>query len=180
MKIRLTITTLLLFLAGSLHTHARQVEYDSAERIRTTFLIHVARYTVFPDSTTEANDRSFCFLENTDGEHYLEFKEILARYSIKSVNLTPIQLGDHDEFEQHQCDFAFVDEEKESQQVFAMLENKRDETIFVGETNRFIENGGLISLIERQAKVRVFINQQKYRGGVIRFSSKLLKHSKFR
>jgi hypothetical protein len=52
--------------------------------------------------------------------------------------------------------------------------------VSVGETRSFIENGGMLTIVPLQSKMKIFFSKQQYEKTTLKFSSLLLKRASFR
>ncbi|MCC2617660.1 YfiR family protein [Aestuariibacter halophilus] len=159
-------------------TSALADEDQRAREIRTTFLFHIANYTIFPSQEQENPHLTFCFLESAPYLYEQEF----AKVGVRQLNGMPTQafrLNSIEDAEARHCDVLLVDKSEESEQVYAALEALNRKLVTVGVTRRFTNQGGLVSLVEQQSKINVFIDRKQYRKSPLKFSSLLLRHAKF-
>lgn len=159
-----------------------QVSYAQSfkpEELRASFLYHIAHYTNFPDESLRSDTFNFCFLESADRPHTRVFHR-LPKKRIKEKDIRLISLEGPGELDENECQVLFIGKQAESQELFARLERLNKTIVSVGETRDFIENGGMITIVPLQSKMRIFFSQEQYENTTLKFSSLLLKRANFR
>lgn len=170
------ILILLFFCVGA---QANKLILNSnADEIRSTFIFHIANFTIFPEQILINQKLTFCFMEDERDSIYKEFT--LAKI-VRLQNLEVIgkQVSGYSDLQQFSCQLLFVSAAKESSELFAMLKVMNNKTVSIGATRNFLKKGGLISLEEQRSRIQIMVNQSIYTNSLMKFRSPLLKHAKF-
>lgn len=152
---------------------------SKAVDVRATFLQHILNYTSFPEREDIKPPVHFCFLESAPYQYLARFENEQQR-SLLNKDVLPHKLKRPEDVRTSTCDLLFVSATQESDQLFAMLSERVENLVSIGETRNFLQKGGMVSLVERQARIKVLVNRQQYALSSLKFSSKLLKHASFR
>lgn len=149
------------------------------EQLRTSFLYHIVHYTNYPESAFSGDTIKFCFLEGNDKAHANIFKA-LPKKTVKDREVELVELNDINEIAGAHCQLLFVGKDAENDRLFGMLSVLNQELVTVGETRDFIENGGMVTIVPLQSKMKIFFSQTQYENTALKFSSLLLKRVSFR
>ncbi|BDX08104.1 YfiR family protein [Planctobacterium marinum] len=149
------------------------------EELRASFLYHIAHYTSYPDESFNDNTFNFCFMEDANQSHTRVFNK-LPKKRLKDKDIKLVSLETPEQLNGDQCQVIFIGKQAESQELFAKLEKLNKTIVSVGETRDFIENGGMITIVPLQSKMRIFFSQEQYENTSLKFSSLLLKRANFR
>lgn len=163
-----------LFSAKSLSQ--AQPNTESAIEIRVTFLYHIINYSRWQSETSAL---TFCVLEDLNSPKYLP---MLTSVAFSNGSQTPISMRAIERVEEvtkKQCNYLFVDKDNESEQLFQQLAQLNQSVVSIGESSRFVDSGGMMSLVEEFNKIKIYINRDKYKSAPIKFSARLLKHANF-
>ncbi len=159
-------TITVLFLASiALPTHAD----DSNEyQIKTAFLYNLARMTDWPEGEI-SGQFTLCFIgKDTFGDALDSIKDkkvrdlpLVMRKDINIANLT-------------QCHMVFIESNALSH-LPMILQQVRDKAIMtVGDSDGFVEHGGMVNLALREGKVRLEINPKMASCMNLKISARLL------
>lgn len=149
------------------------------EELRASFLYHIAHYTNYPDESFSNNTFNFCFMEDANQSHTKVFDK-LPKKRLKDKDIKLVSLEKPEQISGDQCQVVFIGKQAESQELFAKLQELNKTIVSVGETRDFIENGGMITIVPLQSKMRIFFSQEQYENTSLKFSSLLLKRANFR
>lgn len=173
--VRLTMLSCAILFSAATLSQA-QPNADSATEIRVTFIYHIINYSRWQ---SEMNDVTFCVLEPKTSQKYLSTlkSEPFMGASKKTVSMKSV--NHIEETKTENCHYLFVDKNSESKQVYSHLQRLKPSTISIGETSKFIEQGGTMSLIEEFNKIKIYINRDNYKSAPAKFSARLLKYANF-
>lgn len=152
---------------------------SSAAEIRTTFIYHIANYMTLPQKVKNSQQLTFCFFEDAPYNYYSRFKDANIP-QLRGFAVRAIQISELNTVTESGCQLVFFDRKQENQAVFAMLKSLNNNIVTIGESRNFVDQGGIVGLVELQSRIKVIINRQEYTRSSVKFSSLLLKHVKFR
>ena len=170
--------TVLLLCAASFHNPVLAKAF-TPEALRTSFLYHIAHYTVYPEESLDVSEFHFCFFESKNQNHSEVFKAI-PKKRIKDRNIRLVRFDSSEEAEFSRCQLLFVNKEAESKELFEQLEKLNRTLVSARETRSFIEKGGMVTIVPLQSKMKIFFSHQQYENTALKFSSLLLKRANFR
>ncbi|GGD62015.1 YfiR family protein [Lacimicrobium alkaliphilum] len=152
----------------------------TSEQLRAPFLLHIAGFTQFTQPLPDSSALQFCFLEDENFPHAQIFRQAPER-KVQGRDINLLTLTDIRELSDTQhCHLLFIGEEQESDEVFDVIADLNKHTISVGESLNFIEQGGMMSVLPLQSKMKIFFNRDAYQKTGLKFSSALLKRVNFR
>ncbi|MDO6695803.1 YfiR family protein [Aliiglaciecola sp. 3_MG-2023] len=143
--------------------------------IRSTFFLHVVNYSQWQQRFTSLK---FCSMEQAPQQHY----QILQKSDLVTKNNLKIDLQLVNTFSdaiEQRCNYIFIDKSQESKLLYKDLKQTSLSIVTIGETIAFLRNGGLVSLIEENGKIKIYINKQQYANSPVKFSARLLKYANF-
>jgi len=156
----------------SLSKATAESDYSSAEyAIKAAFLYNLTKFVEWPPEVLSNTD-SFCiailgrdpFGETID---VLQNKEVRGRKIVVQRVTTLENLG--------RCHILFISN-SENDRIRSILERLRNRPILiVGESDDFARQGGMISLVKRENKVKLEINPKAAEQSGLKISSHLLK-----
>lgn len=149
------------------------------EALRTSFLYHIAHYTNYPDNVLNINRFNFCFLE-TEEQAHSELFELLPKKQVKERNIQLVRLTSENDELIKECQLLFINKEAESKSLYDKLVQLNKTMVSVGETRGFVENGGMITIVPLQSKMKIFFSREEFENTRLKFSSLLLKRANFR
>ncbi|MEP4891263.1 MAG: YfiR family protein [Aliiglaciecola sp.] len=172
------ISRIIIFIIVTWSTivYAQNNDFDvSPTSIRSTFFLHVVNYSEWQQRYTSLK---FCLIEQASQKHYLMLQksELLTRDK-KQIDLQPVD-SLSSALEQR-CNYIFVDKTRESKILEEDLKQTSLSIVTIGETINFLNNGGLVSLVEEYGKIKIYINKQQYANSPVKFSARLLKYTNF-
>lgn len=148
------------------------------EQVRSAFLYQMAKFIEFP-KTANNNSLTFCFYSLKAGPG-----ATLSANNGLSINGKPIEvvevnlalsLTDLSE----RCDITYVDETHENDILASWTTQTALNTVTVGESLAFLENGGVAALVQEGSKIRLYINKQTMNSHNFKVLSRLLAVAKF-
>lgn len=168
--------TLLLSLTLSISIYAQSAK---PEELRVSFLYYIAHYTTFPNTNFEGDHFNFCFLESGSKAHSKAF-ESLPKKSVQEFEINIIHLQSSEIEALKKCQLLFINKTAQSTELFKTLTTLNETVVSIGETRAFIENGGLLTIVPLQSKMKIFFSKQEFENTTLKFSSLLLKRASFR
>ncbi|CCQ10715.1 hypothetical protein PALB_15820 [Pseudoalteromonas luteoviolacea B = ATCC 29581] len=148
------------------------------EQVRSAFLFQMSKFIEFPK--TQANDNlRFCFFDINEGPG-----KILSNNVGLSINNRPIQVLQINSALSlielsERCDITYIDEKHENDILSAWAEPIALNTVTVGESLAFLEQGGVAALVQEGSKIRLYINKQVMNRHNFKVLSRLLAVAKF-
>lgn len=142
-------------------------------QIKAVFLFNFAQFVNWPTKTFAGPDEAFCigilgddpfgsFLDATvKGEKVDSHPLVIARYSrIEDVK---------------NCQILFIckSEKDRSEKIFTYLKNRK--ILTVGDSDGFLEDGGIISFSTKENKIHLMINPRAAKRANLSISSKVLR-----
>lgn len=171
------IITLLALLIGQ--WQGASAQSFKPEELRASFLYHIAHYTSYPEESFAQDTFNFCFLEDEKQAHTRVFDK-LPKKRLKDKDIKLLSLTTPEQLKKDNCQVIFIGKQAESRELFAKLGELNKTIVSVGETRDFIENGGMITIVPLQSKMRIFFSQEQFENTSLKFSSLLLKRANFR
>lgn len=149
--------------------------------IRAPLILHVLNYTTFPTEDMQGDsDFDMCFLESGDYEHAsMLLSPKLQGKKVSDHILNIIKLSDISEVAEQQCQAVFISKDRESSEIYAVLNSLDDDILLIGESSSFVEHGGLLAIVSMQSKMRILVNKDLLESSSLKISSRLLRLAKF-
>lgn len=157
---------------------AETLHYSPVNKMRASVMVNLANYVNYHEYEQNTQRLAFCFLEDAPYIYHNLLTASDTMY-LRGKELNVFRISEQEELLTKNCQLLFVDQNNESGALFAMLEEVNVTMMTIGESNNFINKGGIVGLIETQSRIKVFINKKEYSRTAMRFSSLLLKHVKF-
>lgn len=148
------------------------------EQVRSAFLYQMAKFIEFP-KTNSNSSLTFCFYSLKEGPG-----AVLSANNGLTINTRPIEvfevnpalsLADLSE----RCDITYVDESHENDILASWTAPTALNTVTVGESLSFLEQGGVAALVQEGSKIRLYINKQTMDKHNFKVLSRLLAVAKF-
>lgn len=159
-------------LAGSASTMSAQAVSSNEYTVKAAFLFHFARFVEWPSEAFGQPDGPLVYC--TIGED--PFQGALDA-SLKDKTLGPhvIQVRHLKQIQDAQnCHLVFVGAEDKKQVATVLAFLKGDPILTVGESERFVQEGGMIGFCVEENKIRFEINLEAAERARLRISSRLL------
>ncbi|TMP38833.1 DUF4154 domain-containing protein [Pseudoalteromonas citrea] len=157
---------------------ANYANAKSPNEVRSAFLYQMAKFIEFPNQQTKATTR-FCFYSINKGPG-----AILSENKNLTVRNRPIEVIKIDkntnimELSQ-QCDITYIDELSENDILSTWTDTTSLNMVLVGDSIKFLEGGGIASLVQEGSKIRLYINRRQITQHNFTVLSRLLAVSKF-
>ncbi|WP_249364087.1 YfiR family protein [Pseudoalteromonas sp. S2721] len=150
----------------------------SPEQVKSAFLYQIAKFTKFTESM-DPPPISFCFynVETGPGSFLKDKSELqINKKPIKVILVKKTQ--QISELSQI-CDITYIDETLENDILPLWTDTISLNTLTIGESIRFLEKGGIASLVQEGNKIRLYINKQHVLQHNFKVQSRLLAMAKF-
>lgn len=162
-------TTLLLLFQGQQLAHAQAV---SEYQVKAAYLYNFAKFVEWPagDFATPDAPIRLCVLDDPSVES--ELNQIAKGKTIGGhpVNVVPVQNGE----QSRSCQILFINA-SHNQQARQIIELLRETSVLtVGETKVFVAEGGIISLVLQDDRMRFQVNHKAAKQAGLHISSRLL------
>lgn len=146
--------------------------------IRSAFLYQMAKFIEFPNQLTKLSTR-FCFYQINNGPGAILSKNKNLKIRSKPIEIVKIDKNTNIMELSQQCDITYIDETNENDILSTWTDTTSLNTVMVGDSIKFLEGGGLASLVQEGSKIRLYINQQQIAQHNFTVLSRLLAVSKF-
>ncbi|MDN4501956.1 YfiR family protein [Alteromonadaceae bacterium BrNp21-10] len=147
-------------------------------QIRAPLLLHILNYTTFTSNISSSFN--LCFLEKGDYPHASML--LSSKISDKHVDnklLNVIKINSIEQILLKQCQAVFIAKESESELLFSTLNTLATDILFIGESNHFVEQGGMMAIVSIQSKMKIIVNKVQLEKSLLKISSRLLRLAKF-
>jgi hypothetical protein len=165
------LMSLLSLLAGSARGESPLNEYQ----VKSLFLLHFSKYVEWPTNAFEtARTPIVIGLIGGSGEGKFA-RELAKAVEGKSLDGRPIlilQLQASQALDQCHILFVRASEKSDLSEILGRLKTKP--VLTVGETDQFMEQGGVINLVKKEGRIRLEINLDAARLANLQISSRLL------
>ncbi|MDF2179116.1 YfiR family protein [Aliiglaciecola sp. CAU 1673] len=148
-------------------------------QLRAPFLLHIAHFTQFPDDDVSGAPVYFCFLEGENHPQADAFRGSPAK-DVRQRQILLVEMDSIEAINQQPCHVLFVSQQYENEELFKSLVSLKDKTVSIGESLNFIEQGGMMSIMPMQSRMRIFFSREAFQSTELKFSSALLKRVNFR
>ncbi|MEC8208750.1 MAG: YfiR family protein [Pseudomonadota bacterium] len=150
----------------------------SPEQVKSAFLYQIAKFTKFDDQV-DPPPVTFCFydLENGPGSYLKEKNEL--QINKKPIKVILVKKTQQISELSQVCDITYIDETLENDILPLWTDTISLDTLTIGESISFLENGGIASLVQEGNKIRLYINKQHVLQHNFKVQSRLLAMAKF-
>ena len=150
----------------------------SPDQVKSAFLFQIAKFVEFThDDITRPI--SFCFydLEYGPGAFLKDRNEL--QINKKPIKVILVKKSQQISELSQVCDITYVDETLENDILPLWTDTFSLDTLTIGESISFLENGGIASLVQEGNKIRLYINKQHVLQQNFKVQSRLLAMAKF-
>lgn len=140
--------------------------------LKVAYIYNLAKFTRWPSSIWSNPNSPFVFCAYGDGE----VSDELQRLQDKEIGGHPIRILKLDnEVDFKQCNALYIEpsERRRYRYLLSLLDS--DKVLTISEDSSFLRNGGLVTLAEKDQRLRFEINMLKLSDSELKLSSKLLK-----
>jgi YfiR/HmsC-like len=154
------------------HTRATAAEKVSDYEVKAAYIYNFARFVEwppegFPDATAPVR---FCILNNHSFE--IELNRIVKGKSISGRRIDVIQVLDGEQARKCHVLFIGSSQNRETRHILEALQGAN--VLTVGESNHFMEEGGIINFVLKNDSVQFQINHKAANQAGLYISSRLL------
>jgi hypothetical protein len=170
LRIALVVLTA-VFHAGSAGSLTAQTAAPSEYEVKAAFLFHFAQFVDWPDGTIQADSPLvYCTIGADPFQGALE-----ASLIGKKMGGHGFQVRHARQISEIQgCHVLFIGEGEKGQVLSVLANIKRSPILTVGESERFVKDGGMIGFCLEENKIRFEINLESAEKARLRISAKLL------
>lgn len=150
----------------------------SPEQVKSAFLYQIAKFTKFNDQL-DPPAITFCFydLEKGPGAFLKDRNEL--QINKKPIHVKLVKKTQQISELSQVCDITYIDETLENDILPLWTDTISLDTLTIGESISFLENGGIASLVQEGNKIRLYINKQHVLQHNFKVQSRLLAMAKF-
>jgi uncharacterized protein DUF4154 len=165
------VLTVLLY-AGNARPVAAQSISSNEYPVKAAFLFHFAQFVDWPDGAFQEANSPLVYC--TIGED--EFKGALEASLLgKKIDAHPIQIRHTKQISEIQgCHVLFLGEGEKKLLPAVMASLRGSPVLIVGESERFVQDGGMIGFFLEENKIRFEVNLESAEKAQLRISAKLL------
>jgi uncharacterized protein DUF4154 len=156
----------LLMLCAALHA---QAPVAGEKTVKAAFLYNFTKFVAWPPSAFEGTSRAFTVCVFADPAFGRDIEDMLAGETVAGRPLRVVRPEGEDARGCHMAYFAGADAER------ALRAVRQAPVLTVGEGTRFLEQGGLISFVLEDNRVRFDVNKRAVDSAGLTISSKLLR-----
>jgi hypothetical protein len=150
----------------------------SPNEVRSAFLYQMAKFIEFPNQQTKATTR-FCFYSINNGPGAILSKN--KKLTVRNRPIEVIKINKNTDIMKlsQQCDITYIDELSENDIMSSWTDITSLNMVLVGDSIKFLEGGGVASLVQEGSKIRLYINRRQITQHNFTVLSRLLAVSKF-
>lgn len=150
----------------------------SPDQVKSAFLYQIAKLTKFNEQM-DPPPTSFCFYNLDKGPGaFLKDRDEL-QINKKTINVILVKKTQQISELSQICDITYIDETLENDILPLWTDTTSLNTLTIGESIRFLEKGGIASLVQEGNKIRLYINKQHVLQHNFKVQSRLLAMAKF-
>ena len=159
-------------LAGSNHGFCAETPLTEYQ-VKSLFLLNFARYVNWPSDVFTAPDAPFEIGVLGEGKFGGELAKTVEGKSVQGRPILIRQIQTPED--SGKCHILFIGASEKAGLVEILNRIKTRPVLTVGETDQFMEQGGVINFVKKEGKIRLEINLVAARQANLQISSKLLK-----
>lgn len=154
------------------------VQAKSPDQVKSAFLFQIAKFVEFTHDDT-ARPVSFCFYSLNSGPGAFMKDRDELQINNKPINVILVKKTQQISELSQLCDITYIDETLENDILPLWTDTISLDTLTIGESISFLENGGIASLVQEGNKIRLYINKQHVLQQNFKVQSRLLAMAKF-
>lgn len=159
----------LLFIVPVL-TSAAAAAAPTEEQVKAAFLLNFPKYVEWPSASFPSPDSPYVFVVLGDARIQSALREMTVE---KQVGGRPFLIADEDQLDRG-VHVVFVAAGAEGKLASTLAQLHGQSVLTVGESERFLREGGVVNLARRDRKIRLQINLGAANDKILKISSKLL------
>lgn len=140
------------------------------EQVKAAFLLNFPKYVEWPGASFPSPDSPYVFVVLGDVRIQSALREMMVE---KQVGGRPFVIADEDQLDGG-AHVVFVAAGAEGKLASTLAQLPGQSVLTVGESERFLRDGGVVNLARRDRKIRLQINLGAANDKVLKISSKLL------
>ncbi len=148
------------------------------EQVRSAFLFQMAKFIEFNDQNGEHGVR-FCFYGLEQGPGKVLANNAGLEIAGQQIEIVELKKDLTKEELSGRCNITYIDEKIEDDILPVWISEMPMQTMVVGESLSFLDQGGAAALIQEGKKIRLYINRQQMAKNLYRIQSRLMTVAKF-
>jgi hypothetical protein len=162
---------MLWVILGSLLARGGETSYTEYQ-VKSLFLLNFTKYVDWPPAAFAGTNDAFIIGVCGDGSIQADLQKTVANRTVNGRPIVVSTYGLNDDLTHCQILFIGRLEPEANARLLARLKNLP--VLTVGETDNFLEQGGIIRFVKRAERVRLEINLEAAQPAQLQISSKLL------
>jgi len=169
--------SLLIALFCSLLLIPKNTYAEDITKVRSAFIFKLSKFITFP--APSLSNMNFCFFDKKQGPG--KFLYNMEGLKSQTPPISIIFFDDIDKITElnQGCNIIYLNENIQSKIDKQWINKISSKVVVIGETLEFLDLGGLVALIPKGNKVRIFINKTKLSQSQVKIESRLLALVKF-
>ena len=167
----LAVIALLSLYVGSNRAYGGEISLTESQ-VKALFLLNFAKYVEWPSTAFAAVDAPIVIGVIGEGNFEGELSAAVGNKSVDGRSIHVRQLQTPQEWDT--CHILFIRASKKAGLDEILGRIKTKPILTVGETDRFMEQGGAINFVKKEGKIRLEINLDAAQTAGVQISSKLL------
>ena len=171
---------LFVFLLSSTIVHA-QSKSRSPTELRSAFIYNIAKYVSWPPHLFKDGepDLQLCFIEKQQEKHSTLFSQN-PNLTVAGRRVAVNSLPSIADIDNNICHLLFIDDSyQDDNQLQSNLQAINRNTITIGMSKGFLDQGGMSAILPSKGKMSIFVNRHALDGSQLKLSSQLLKRVNF-
>jgi len=152
---------------------------DQFARVRAAFVYNISKFVTWPDLNLKTQNDPFkiCIMTHGDEELVQQFAGLKSKKTQgRAIQVNAFgnkkQLSRSTEIE-GPCHILFTPNGEWSELTQSEISTLRKSTLLIGKTRNFLEQGGMLSLIQTKSKIEIYINPESMDQSRIKLESRL-------
>lgn len=170
-----TLAAVLLTMVMAPQVYAEN-NHDILARLRAAFVYNISKFVTWPESDLVSGKYPFkvCIITKGNAQQFTELqsKKTQGRSIAVSVFKNKQQFTLNTE-EEGPCHILFISNSEQREFSQTELASLRPATLLIGKSRHFLENGGMLSLIQVKSKIKIFINPETIGQSQLKLESRL-------
>ena len=154
-----------------------QVDLNKKAQLTAAFIYQITKFTLWPETLFAKNNPSFaiCVLGQAEEELYQYLTE-LEKKSTQGYKIEVVNLNDKQELfglSDNNCKVLYATDEQWQDLTEQEIVELTQSSLLIGTSKRFLQHGGMLSLIIIDNKMKIFINGTNLAKTPIKLESRL-------
>jgi len=156
-----------------------KTQSDDLSRIIAAFVYHISKFVTWPDSSSDSlnNPLKLCILAQGEASLLQQFSELRSKKA-QGRTIQVIAFDNKQKLSRHievdgPCHILFASNGEWNEFTHSEIKRLRASTLLIGKSRHFLEGGGMMSLIQVESKIRIFLNPESMAQSQIKLESRL-------